>query len=81
VKGLGDAFAEELLWINNDVNDIIATELLFELNAYIGKLRASGMYTFDSVIDRDHMVDATAHAWSAVQAGSFAPYFTIRKRR
>ena len=81
VKGLDDAFAEELLWINNDVDDIIATELLFELNAYIGKLRASGLYTFDSVIDRDHLVDALMHSWSAAQAGSFEPYFTIRKRR
>lgn len=79
-RGLSDAFAEELLWINNDVNDIVATELLFELNAYVGKLRASGLYTFDSVIDRDHAVDALMHAWSAVQAGNFDPYFTIRKR-
>ena len=80
VKGLSDAFQEELLWVNNEVNDIVATELLFELNAYTGKVRATGFYTFDSVIDRDHMVDALAHAWSSVQAGSFDPFISIRKR-
>ena len=79
VKGLSDAFAEELLWVNNEVNDIIGTELLFELNGYIAKLMASGYYRFDSVVDRDHMIDAVAHAWSSVQAGSFEPFLDIRK--
>jgi hypothetical protein len=81
VKGLSDAFQEALLWVNNDIDDIIATELLFELNAYTGKVRATGFYTFDSVIDRDHMVDALAHAWSSAQAGSFDPFVSIRKRQ
>ena len=79
VKGLSDGFQEELLWVNSHVDDITGQELLFELNAYTGNLRASGLYTFDSVVDRDHYVDATMHAWSAVQAGSFAPYLSIRK--
>jgi len=81
IKGLSDAFQEELLWVNNDVNDIVSTELLFELNAYVGKLRATGLYVFDSVIDRDHMVDALAHAWSALQAGAFDPYLSIKKSK
>jgi len=79
VKGLSDGFAEELLWVNNEVNDIIGTELLFELNGYIAKLMASGYYRFDSVVDRDHMIDALAHAWSSVQAGSLEPFLDIRK--
>jgi len=79
--GLADAFQEELLWINSDPNDVEAYELLFELNAYIGKVTANGLYTFDSTVDRDHMVDATAHAWSSVQAGTFDPLIIVRKRK
>ena len=81
IKGLSDAFAEELLWINNDVNDIMATELLFELNGYVASLMSNGLYKFESVVDRDHAVDALAHAWSAVQVGAFQPMLDIRKRR
>lgn len=79
--GLSNAFLEEQLFINNNIDDIIATELLFELNAYSGKVLASGLYIFDSVIDRVHMVDALAHAWSAVQAGSFNTFIEKRKRK
>jgi len=79
-KGLADAFQEELLWINNDPNDIEAYELLFELNAYTGKVMANGLYTFDSTIDRDHALDGTMHAWSSVQAGTFDPIIVVRRR-
>jgi hypothetical protein len=54
---------------------------MFELNAYVGKLTANGLYTFDSVVDRDHMVDALAHAWSAAQAGAFKPFLLIKKHK
>ena len=79
--GLVNAFMEEQLWVNNNIDDITSTELLFELNAYSGKVLANGLYTFDSVIDRDHYVDGLAHAWSAVQAGNFDPTMIIRKRK
>ena len=81
IKGLSEAFAEELLWINNDINDIMATELLFELNGYVASLMSNGLYKFESVVDRDHAVDALAHAWSAVQVGAFQPVLDIRRRR
>ena len=80
MKGLGDAFQEELLWVNDDINDIESFELLFELNAYTGKLMSNGLYTFDSTVDRDHMVDSLAHAWSSVQAGTFEAYVSKRRR-
>jgi len=80
-KGLADAFQEELLWVNTDAGDIEAYELLFELNAYSGKVTRNGLYTFDSTVDRDHMVDATAHAWSSVNAGTFEPFMAKRSRR
>jgi hypothetical protein len=81
IKGLSDGFAEDMLWLNNDINDIFSTELMFELNGYVANLMANGLYKFESVVDRDHSVDALAHAWSALQAGTFSPFMTLRKRK
>ena len=79
-KGLGDAFEEELLWLNNESTDTDSYELLFELNAYTGKVTRNGHYIFDSSVGRDHAVDALAHAWSSVNAGTFDPYMSTRRR-
>jgi len=78
---LDDALKLEQLWINDHPSDIDAEELRFQLAGYIGRSTATGYYTFDTTVGRDHKVDGLKLAWSSIAAGSLEPIIDIRKRR